>query len=112
MQGQQLTMSSHSYYWEQVRRFYAGQVGQPDVAGLDFYFATKHAGASWLRNVVGISRDDLAVQLGHKSDRSTKNLGRREQALVDLYSHPDDLATVRRILNAVEGHAIPEGGSA
>jgi integrase len=97
--GKQLSNGTHHYWWRKLRAYAAVSMQEPELLELDFYEATKHAGATWLRNVVGIPTQDLKDQLGHTND-----------ALVDLYSHPEAKAAALRIHQQFQRYV--DGGSA
>lgn len=87
--GDQMTKSSQYYYWNLLRKSWAGKHG-PEYLGLDFYEATKHCGATWMRNELGLDREQLRIMLGHTN-----------YDFVDLYSHPDDVVMAQNVLAAV-----------
>ena len=91
--GDQLTASSQYYYWNKLRTYHAGRHGS-HYAGLDFYEATKHCGATWMRNELCLDREQLRIMLGHTN-----------YDYVDLYSHPDDVVMAQNVLAAVR-HAL------
>ncbi len=64
--------------------------GRPEFAKLVFYEATKHCGATWMRNVLRLDKESLRIQLGHKN-----------YDFVDLYSHPDDLIAAQGVAEGV-----------
>jgi integrase len=107
--GGGMNHSRQQEYWTQLRNYYAGAAQQPDVTKLEFYLATRHAGATWLRNVAGVSGEDMRYGLTHNTDPDARK-GRRaeEQArLVDLYTHPDAALARQRISDLASKQALP-----
>lgn len=105
--GGQLTASRLHDYWTQLRRYYAGKTGQQSILTLSFYLATRHAGATWLRNEVGVGAEDLRYQLGHRTLRTGDRRLDERLRLVNLYSHPDVVEALDRIRRAAEDHPLP-----
>jgi hypothetical protein len=68
---------------------HAGKTGNKRFQDMSFDLATRHAGATFMRNVLGIRTEDIEMQLRHK--------GRN---LLDLYTHPTERLGVERILEA------------
>lgn len=107
--GGGMNHSRQHEYWTQLRNYYAGAAQQPDVTKLEFYLATRHAGATWLRNKVGVSGEDMRYGLTHNTDAEPRK-GRRaeEQArLVDLYTHPEAALARQRISELASKQPLP-----
>jgi integrase len=104
--GRQLTHSWLQDYWTHLRQYYAGKTNQPLIATLHFYLATRHAGATWLRNVVSVDPADLPYQLGHKTQRTGDRALDERLRLVNLYSHPEVVQALDRIKHAVDRHPL------
>jgi integrase len=107
--GGTMNHSRQHEYWNQLRNYYAGAAQQPSVTKLQFYLATRHAGATWLRNVAGVSVEDMRYGLTHNTDPDPRP-GRRaeEQArLVDLYTHPEAARARQRISQLASNHRLP-----
>jgi integrase len=68
--GEQMTASAQNYYWKVLRSYYAGRRGS-EYARLAFYEATKHCGATWMRNELGLDREQLRIMLGHTPTTTT-----------------------------------------
>jgi integrase len=75
-------------YFREVRSLYAGKTGDRSVHEATIYLITRHAGASFMRNELGIRPDDIEMQLRHESSN-----------LVDTYSHPSERQAIDRILS-------------
>jgi integrase len=88
-QGNPLRTQTLNRYWNIVRGAYAEKVGKPELRDADFYLVTRHAGATFMRNVLRISPDDVEAQLRHRGAN-----------LINLYTHPDSALAVQRILAA------------
>jgi integrase len=87
--GELLKTQTLDGYWRVVRGMHAGKTGNNRFQNMSFYLATRHAGATFMRNVLGIRIEDIEMQLRHK--------GRN---LLDLYTHPTERLGVERILEA------------
>lgn len=87
--GASLRTQTLERWWREFRGFAAGQMERADLKDMDFYLVTRHAGATFLRNELGISREDIEAQLRHKGPQ-----------LIDLYTHPNAAPAIRRILAA------------
>ncbi len=88
--GTHYTSSSRTHHWNRVRC----AVGMPD---LHFYLATRHHFAWYLTNVLDLSADLVAEQLGHKDGG---------KLVTQLYGHPDHKrkrAKVRDAYDAANG---------
>lgn len=105
--GVQLTHSWLQDYWTHLRHYYAGTSGNPAIAEVEFYLATRHAGATWLRNVVAVKEEDLRYQLGHTTQRTGDRRLDEQLRLVNLYSHPQAKLALDRIQKAVSRHPLP-----
>ena len=88
--GESARTNVYGYDFAKVRAAYLAKHNLSQAkAKLTLYLATRHAGATYMRNELGLSKEDIALQLGQVGTD-----------LVDLYSHPDDSAGLRRIQEA------------
>jgi integrase len=87
--GNPLRTQTLARWWRSVRAEHTGKTRDERFRTIDWYLATRHAGSTFMKNVLGLGDDDVSVQLRHK-----------EATLVSLYTHPNQAPSLRRILQA------------
>lgn len=86
--GNHWTYSARSYYWKSVR----ASTGYTDT----LYLATRHHAGWYMRNVLGLDAEDIAVALGHTDGGELVRV---------LYGHLDRELALERVQRAYEGMA-------
>ncbi len=92
--GHHFTPSTRNHHWNRVR-------AAAGLGDMTLYLATRHYCAWRLYVVLGLPKEAVAAQLGHKDGG---------KLIEDLYGHPDTGLRLRAVREAYNAARAPQGG--